>query len=55
MPIELSAEQEAIRGAVREICRDYPDAYWREVDKNQLTGGVRSVTDRSGLARRAHP
>ncbi|MFN0073171.1 MAG: acyl-CoA dehydrogenase family protein [Chloroflexota bacterium] len=35
MPIELSQEQEAIRAAVREICQDYPDAYWREVDKNQ--------------------
>ena len=35
MPIDLTEEQEAIRSAVREICQDYPDAYWREVDKHQ--------------------
>jgi acyl-CoA dehydrogenase len=32
---EVTAEdQEAIRQSVRELCRDFPDAYWREVDKN---------------------
>jgi acyl-CoA dehydrogenase len=52
MPIELSAEQEAIRSAVREICRDYPDAYWREVDKNQVypDAFVRSLTEAGWLA-----
>jgi acyl-CoA dehydrogenase len=33
MPITLSEDQRAIRDAVRELCRDYPDVYWREVDK----------------------
>src|SRR5262245_15147795 len=33
MPITLTEDQQAIRDAVRELCRDYPDAYWREVDK----------------------
>ncbi len=33
MPTTLTEDQLAIRGAVRELCRDYPDAYWREVDK----------------------
>jgi acyl-CoA dehydrogenase len=33
MPITLSEDQRAIRDSVRELCRDYPDAYWREVDK----------------------
>jgi len=35
---ELEAEttaqdQQAIRQSVRELCRDFPDAYWRKVDK----------------------
>jgi acyl-CoA dehydrogenase len=33
MPKTLTEDQLAIRDAVRELCRDYPDAYWREVDK----------------------
>jgi acyl-CoA dehydrogenase len=33
MPKTLTADQMAIRDAVRELCRDYPDTYWREVDK----------------------
>ncbi len=33
MDFALTRDQEAIRAAVREICRDYPDAYWREVDR----------------------
>jgi acyl-CoA dehydrogenase len=37
---ELQAEttaqdQQAIRQSVRELCRDFPDAYWRKVDKNE--------------------
>ena len=26
-------DQQAIRQSVRELCRDFPDAYWRKVDK----------------------
>jgi acyl-CoA dehydrogenase len=37
---ELQAEttaqdQQAIRQSVRELCRDFPDTYWRKVDKNE--------------------
>src|SRR5579871_5479896 len=32
---EVTAEdQESIRQSVRQLCKDFPDAYWREVDKN---------------------
>ncbi|MGH2500170.1 MAG: acyl-CoA dehydrogenase family protein, partial [Candidatus Limnocylindria bacterium] len=27
-----AVDRETIRAAIREICRDHPDAYWREVD-----------------------
>jgi acyl-CoA dehydrogenase len=30
-----TSEQEAIRSAVREICQDFPDSYWRERDRQQ--------------------
>src|SRR4051812_27170917 len=52
MPMELTEEQEAIRGAVREICRDYPDAYWRDVDKREVypEGFVKSLTEAGWLA-----
>jgi len=26
-------DQQAIRQSVRELCRDFPDTYWRKVDK----------------------
>jgi acyl-CoA dehydrogenase len=33
---EVTAQdQEAIRKSVRDLCKDFPDAYWRNVDKNQ--------------------
>ena len=32
MDFSLSEDQEAIRGAVREICSRFPDKYWRGVD-----------------------
>ena len=32
---EQQDQHEAIRAAVREICKDYPDAYWRELDNKQ--------------------
>lgn len=31
----LNEDQQAIRGAVREICQRYPDEYWREVDEKR--------------------
>ena len=31
---EINAQdQQAIRQSVRELCRDFPDAYWRKIDK----------------------
>jgi len=35
MDFHLTEEQESIRQAVREVCRQYPDAYWRELDKQR--------------------
>ncbi len=32
MDFNFTAEQEHIRQAVREICRDYPGEYWRDLD-----------------------
>lgn len=31
----LQEDRRAIREAVRTLCRDFPDAYWREVDKSE--------------------
>jgi acyl-CoA dehydrogenase len=52
MDFSFSEEQRAIRQAVREICRQFPDAYWRELDR---TGGypdafVRELTAAGWLA-----
>ena len=33
MEQSLKADREAIRRAVRALCKDFPDAYWRETDK----------------------
>jgi acyl-CoA dehydrogenase len=33
MEFELTADQEQIRRAVREICRDFTGEYWRELDR----------------------
>ena len=33
MDFTLSESQERLRAAVRALCRDFPDAYWREADR----------------------
>ena len=33
MDFHFSEDQQAIREAIRKVCGDFPDAYWREVDK----------------------
>ena len=33
MPFKLTEDQEALRAAVRDLCKRYPDAYWRDVDE----------------------
>ncbi|MGQ0548126.1 MAG: acyl-CoA dehydrogenase family protein, partial [Armatimonadota bacterium] len=35
MAVRLTEEQELIRGAVRRLCEQFPDAYWRELDRTQ--------------------
>ena len=54
---ELQAEttaqdQQAIRQSVRELCRDFPDAYWRKVDKAEEypEAFVKAVTESGYLA-----
>lgn len=34
MDFHLTEEQQAIREAIRKVCGDFPDTYWRAVDKN---------------------
>jgi acyl-CoA dehydrogenase len=45
-------EQEAIRDAVRKICADFPDAYWREIDKakDYPDAFVKALTESGYLA-----
>ena len=52
MPIQLTADQEAIRSAVREICHDFPDPYWREVDREKRypVAFVKALTEAGWLA-----
>ncbi len=47
-----STELEAIRTAVRELCSDYPDAYWREMDERRAypTEFVHALTEAGWLA-----
>jgi acyl-CoA dehydrogenase len=35
MDFALTEEQQAIRGAVRELCARFPDAYWRDLDRKR--------------------
>ena len=35
MDFSTSPEQDAIRAAVRQLCRDFDGAYWRETDANR--------------------
>ena len=32
MDFNLTAEQQQIRDEIRKVCREFPDAYWREID-----------------------
>jgi len=45
-------DQQAIRQSVRELCRDFPDAYWRKVDKHEEYPDefVKAVTSSGYLA-----
>jgi acyl-CoA dehydrogenase len=35
MESSVAEDRQAIREAVRALCRDFPDAYWRELDKKE--------------------
>jgi acyl-CoA dehydrogenase len=35
MDVSTKEERQAIRDSVRQLCRDFPDAYWRDVDKKE--------------------
>ncbi|HEY7126991.1 MAG TPA: acyl-CoA dehydrogenase family protein [Ktedonobacterales bacterium] len=35
MDFRLTEEQQAIRAAVRDLCKGYPDAYWRDLDQRR--------------------
>jgi len=35
MESSVTEDRQAIRVAVRNLCKDFPDAYWREVDKKE--------------------
>jgi acyl-CoA dehydrogenase len=50
---EITAQdQQAIRQSVRELCRDFPDPYWRKVDKAEEypEAFVKAVTESGYLA-----
>ena len=35
MDFNLTQEQLQIRGEIRKVCREFPDAYWRDIDKKK--------------------
>ena len=35
MDFQLTEQQQSIREAVRDVCRKYPDSYWRDLDKQK--------------------
>ncbi len=47
MNFALTEDQQAIRAAVRDLCADYPDAYWRELDARHEypTAFVKALTE----------
>jgi acyl-CoA dehydrogenase len=52
MDFGVSEQQQSIRSAVRELCRGFPDAYWRETDANRRypTEFVQALTEAGWLA-----
>jgi acyl-CoA dehydrogenase len=50
--LAVSEDQRAIRSAVRELCAQFPDAYWRELDRDGAypEAFVRALTDAGWLA-----
>ncbi len=52
MDFAPSEEHQAIRSAVRELCADFPDAYWRELDGTHAypEAFVKALTEGGWLA-----
>ncbi|MGE0688663.1 MAG: acyl-CoA dehydrogenase family protein [Dehalococcoidia bacterium] len=52
MDFTRSEEQQAIRAAIRDLCKDFPGDYWRETDVNRRypTEFVNALTDAGWLA-----
>lgn len=52
MDFNLTQEELQIRDEIRKVCRDFPDAYWREVDKKREypEAFVRKLTELGWLA-----
>jgi acyl-CoA dehydrogenase len=52
MDFKQPEHHQAIRGAIRELCAAYPDAYWRELDRRRgyPTEFVRALTEAGWLA-----
>src|SRR5262252_1800202 len=52
MDFKQPEHHQAIRGAIRELCAAYPDAYWRELDRRHgyPTEFVRALTEAGWLA-----
>jgi acyl-CoA dehydrogenase len=36
MDFNLTTEQQQIREEIKKVCREFPDAYWRELDRNKV-------------------
>src|SRR4051812_40412894 len=51
MDFTLTEEQQDIRAAVRELCAEYPDAYWRQLDRDGAypEAFVKSLTEAGWL------
>src|SRR5919201_6955947 len=52
MDFTLTGEQQRLRNAVQEVCRRFPDSYWRELDakKQYPEKFVRALTDGGWLS-----
>ncbi len=52
MDFELTEDQQLIRDSVRKLCQEFPDAYWRELDRTQTypEAFVKAMTEAGWLA-----
>src|ERR671912_2394258 len=52
MDFNLTTEQQQIRDEIRKVCREFPDAYWREIDnkKEYPEAFVRKLSELGWLA-----